>query len=220
MPIGSKSSRAPAWEAVSTATRRAVGSRREIISALIYSFDIIKQPRTRVQTRSEFLRVRSPNQSLCRCDRDHALRVKQSPSSARCLRSRANLRSRSRSASVLTDCSKIRTRWKIVIIFDIVAAPWSWTDVRRTAPQFGGRKFMDTGAIAVPIAGVRFGHSTSRRRGNRRPPPRKDLAQTGHAPAGDFDNRTTCSSAPFNQGCCRLITSGSSAIWNAAPMLP
>jgi hypothetical protein len=40
---------------------------------------------------------------------------------------------------------------------------------------------MDTGTMAVPIAGVRFGHSTSRRRGGRRPQPRKDLAQTGHA---------------------------------------
>jgi hypothetical protein len=50
---------------------------------------------------------------------------------------------------------------------------------------------MDTGAVAVPIAGVRFGHSTSRRRGGRRPPPRKDLAQTGPALAGGFDNRTT-----------------------------
>jgi hypothetical protein len=32
---------------------------------------------------------------------------------------------------------------------------------------------------AVPIAGVRFGHSTSRQRGGRRPPPRKDLAPDG-----------------------------------------
>jgi hypothetical protein len=39
----------------------------------------------------------------------------------------------------------------------------------------------------------------SRRRGGRRPPPRKDLAQTGHALAGGFDNRTTwlqCSLQP------------------------
>ena len=31
-----------------------------------------------------------------------------------------------------------------------------------TAPQFCGPKFLDTGAMAVPIAGVRFGHSTTR----------------------------------------------------------
>src|SRR5215469_15273575 len=37
------------------------------------------------------------------------------------------------------------------------------TDVRGTAPQFCGRKFIDTGAMAVLIAGVRFGHSTTRR---------------------------------------------------------
>jgi len=30
--------------------------------------------------------------------------------------------------------------------------------VQRTAPQFCGWKFMDAGALAVPIAGVRFGH--------------------------------------------------------------
>src|SRR5215469_3765476 len=41
-------------------------------------------------------------------------------------------------------------------------APWSWTDVRGTAPQFCGPKFIDTEAMAVPIAGVRFGHSTTR----------------------------------------------------------
>jgi hypothetical protein len=31
-----------------------------------------------------------------------------------------------------------------------LAAPWSWTDVRGTAPQFCGPKFFDTGAAAVP----------------------------------------------------------------------
>ena len=36
----------------------------------------------------------------------------------------------------------------------ILAAPWSSTDVRGTAPQFCGRKFIDTGAMAVPIASV------------------------------------------------------------------
>jgi hypothetical protein len=54
------------------------------------------------------------------------------------------------------------------------------TSVRGTAPQFCGPKFFDTGAMAVPIAGVRFGHfddSTARRggRGRRlaRTPPRR-----------------------------------------------
>jgi hypothetical protein len=64
------------------------------------------------------------------------------------------------------------------MIFDHPRRTWSWANVRRTAPQFAVGKFMDTGAMAVPIAGVRFGHSTSRRRGRRRPPPHKDLAQT------------------------------------------
>jgi hypothetical protein len=41
------------------------------------------------------------------------------------------------------------------------------------------------------IAGVRFGHSTTRRRGARRPPPREDPAQARHALAGGLDNRTT-----------------------------
>ena len=46
-------------------------------------------------------------------------------------------------------------------------------------------KFVDAGAMAVPIASVRFGHSTTRRRGARRPPPREDPAQaaiTGSRP--------------------------------------
>jgi hypothetical protein len=59
-----------------------------------------------------------------------------------------------------------------------------------TAPQFCGPKFMDTGAMAVPIADVRFGHSMTRRRDGRRPLPSEDPAQTGHALAGGFDNRT------------------------------
>src|SRR5262249_34906595 len=36
--------------------------------------------------------------------------------------------------------------WKNVIIFDHPSHTWSWADVRRTAPQFCGPKFMDTGA--------------------------------------------------------------------------
>jgi len=45
----------------------------------------------------------------------------------------------------LADCSKIRTYWKMVIIFDHLAAPWSRADVRGTAPQFCGPKLIDTG---------------------------------------------------------------------------
>ena len=82
---------------------------------------------------------------------------------------------------------------------------WSSTDVRGTAPQFCGPKFIDTGAMAVPIAGVRFGRSTTRGRGDRRPPPREDPAQARRALAGGFDNRTTGSSsdrgALFSRGC-------------------
>jgi hypothetical protein len=85
------------------------------------------------------------------------------------------------------DRVKIRTHWKNVLIFDLPHRIWSWADVRRTAPQFCGRKFMDTGAMAVPIAGVRFGI----RRLDGEAPPRKDLAQAGHALAGGFENRTT-----------------------------
>src|SRR5215831_2607323 len=33
----------------------------------------------------------------------------------------------------------------MVIIFDHLAAPWSWADVRETAPQFCGPKLIDTG---------------------------------------------------------------------------
>ena len=50
---------------------------------------------------------------------------------------------------------------------------------------------MDTRATAAPIPNVRFRHSTIRRPGARRRPPREDPAQARHAPAGGFDNRTT-----------------------------
>jgi hypothetical protein len=82
----------------------------------------------------------------------------------------------------------------------ILATTWSSADVRGTAPQFCGPKFIDTGAMAVPIAGVRFGHLTTRRRGGRRTPPREDPAQARHALADGFDNCTIGSSALFSQG--------------------
>ena len=109
-------------------------------------------------------------------------------------RSRANLRPRSRSASVidrllknqnpLENCNNLR-----------LSSPHLVVGKRPgTAPQFCGPKFIDAGAMAVPIASVRFGHSTTRRRGARRPPPREDPAQARHALAGGFDNRTIGSS--------------------------
>ena len=66
---------------------------------------------------------------------------------------------------------------------------WSWADVRRTAPQFCGRKFHGHGSHGCSDrwCSVRaFDVSAARRS-----PPRKDLAETGHALAGGFDNRTT-----------------------------
>jgi len=51
-------------------------------------------------------------------------------------------------------------RWEVLIF------PWSWTDVRGPAPQFCGPKFIDTGAMAVPIACVSvraFDDPTARR---------------------------------------------------------
>ena len=47
------------------------------------------------------------------------------------------------------------------MIFNHSSRTRSWADVRGTAPQFCGPKFMDTGAMAVPIADVRFGHSSA-----------------------------------------------------------
>jgi hypothetical protein len=52
----------------------------------------------------------------------------------------------------LTDCSKIRTSWKTVIIFDHPRRTMVLDRRPGTAPQFCGPKFIDTGAMAVPIA--------------------------------------------------------------------
>ena len=74
----------------------------------------------------------------------------------------------------------------------ILAAPWSWTDIRETAPQFCGPKFIDTRAHSCSgrWCSVRaFDASTARR-----PPPREDPAQTGHALAGGL--RTIALPAP------------------------
>ena len=101
----------------------------------------------------------------------------------------------------LTDCSKIRTHWKNGNNLR-PSSPHLVVDKRPgTAPQFCGLRFMETRAIAVPIPNLRFRHSTIRRQGARRPPPREDPAQARHAPAGGFDNRTTgCS----NRSRCSL----------------
>ena len=40
------------------------------------------------------------------------------------------------------------------MIFNHSSRTRSWADVRGTAPQFCGPKFMDTGALAVPITGA------------------------------------------------------------------
>ena len=89
-------------------------------------------------------------------------------------RSRANLRSRSRSASVIDRLLKNQNHWKIVIIFDhprrtlvLDRRPGNRAAILRS-------EIHRHGAMAVPIAGVRFGHSTTRRRGGRRLPPRED----------------------------------------------
>ena len=54
-----------------------------------------------------------------------------------------------------------------MIIFDYPRRTWSWADVRGTAPQFCAPKFMDTGSHGCSDRGVRFGRSTTRRRGDR-----------------------------------------------------
>ena len=50
-----------------------------------------------------------------------------------------------RSASVIGRLLKNQNLLEMVIIFDHLGAPWSWADVRGTAPQFCGPKLIDTG---------------------------------------------------------------------------
>src|SRR6516225_5616805 len=54
-------------------------------------------------------------------------------------RNRANLRPRSRSASVIDRLLKIRTHWEIVIIFDHPRPPLSWTDIGEPRRNFAVR---------------------------------------------------------------------------------
>jgi len=97
----------------------------------------------------------------------------------------------------LADCSKIRTYWKMVIIFDHLAAPWSRADVRGTAPQFCGPKLIDTGHSCsdrrCPVRA--FDDSTARPVGGRR------LARTRPeaSRAGWRLRRATGSSALFSR---------------------
>jgi hypothetical protein len=67
----------------------------------------------------------------------------------------------------LTDGSKIRTHWKVVIIFfDHPHRTWSWANVREPRRNFAVRNSWDTRAIAVPIPTVKaqaFDDSTVRR---------------------------------------------------------
>jgi hypothetical protein len=114
-------------------------------------------------------------------------------------RSRANLRARSRSASVIDDCSKIRTRRKIVMIFDhprrtlvLDRRPGNRAAILRSEIH----RHRSHGCSDRRCSARAFDDSTARRsaaaasRG-----PRLDA----HALAGDFDNRTTGSSTLFSR---------------------
>ena len=97
----------------------------------------------------------------------HRTRPSGRSSRAQPRRSRANLRPPSRSASVIDRLLKnqnpLENRYNLR-----PSSPHLVVGKRPgTAPQFCGPKFMDTGAIAVPIPNVRFRHSTIRRRGLR-----------------------------------------------------
>ena len=83
-------------------------------------------------------------------------------------RSRANLRPQSRSASVIDRLLKNQN--PLENRNNLRPSSPHLVEGKRpgTAPQFCGPKFMDTGTISVPITGVRFGNSTTRRRGARR----------------------------------------------------
>jgi hypothetical protein len=74
------------------------------------------------------------------------------------------LRPRSRSASVIDRLPHDHPRRTLVLD----RRPGNRTAILRS-------EISSTGAMAVPIAGVRLGHSTTRRRGGRRPP-REDPA--------------------------------------------
>jgi len=106
----------------------------------------------------------------------------------------------------LTDCSKIRTLWKIVIIFDHRRRNWSWADVRETAPRFCGPKFMDNREpwlFRSPVfgSGVRRldGEAIGGRRLARTPPRRvaRWLAASTIAPPAPASDR----GALFSRGC-------------------
>src|SRR6516225_9304309 len=96
-------------------------------------------------------------------------------------RNRANLRPRSRSASVIDRLLKIRTHWEIVIIFDHPRPPLSWTDIGEPRRNFAVRNSSTRGPwlFRSPV----FGSGIRRldRRGGRRPPPREDPARASRS---------------------------------------
>src|SRR6516162_1089956 len=97
-------------------------------------------------------------------------------------RNRANLRPRSRSASVIDRLLKIRTHWEIVIIFDHPRPPLSWTDIGEPRRNFAVRNSStrEPWLVRSPVisSGVRRldGEAVGGRRLARTPPER-------HAPA-------------------------------------
>jgi hypothetical protein len=101
----------------------------------------------------------------------------------------------------LTDCSKIRTHWKIVIIFDHPRRTLIVGRFQGTAPQFCGPKIRRHGSHGL-FQSPMFGSGIRRldgeaARGGRvaRTPP-----QARHTLAGGFDNRTADTSARFSRG--------------------
>ena len=101
-------------------------------------------------------------------------------------------RRRLRKADLMSACAACRARTKAKRNNLRTSSPHLvLAGVRRTAPQFCGRKFHRHGSHGCSGRWCSVRAFDVSRRGGRRPPPRKDLAQTGHALAGGFDNRTT-----------------------------
>jgi hypothetical protein len=100
----------------------------------------------------------------------------------------------------LNDCSKIRTRRKIVIIFDHP----SRTLVLDRRPEEPRRNFAfrnlstrEPWLFRSPVFGSGIRRLDGEVVGGA---PREDPAETRHALAGDFDNRTTGSGTLFSRG--------------------
>jgi len=82
----------------------------------------------------------------------------------------------------------------------LMALAGVWENWRSPAGEWVRTFAIITTAPNELCADVRFGRSMTRRRDGRLPPPSEDPAQTRHALAGGFDNRTTGSSALFSRG--------------------